>query len=318
MTDAILTITLNPALDLSTGTQKLEPGPKLRCTPPRFDPGGGGVNVSRVIAELGGESTAWTALGGAFGQMYREMLEAAGIPCTVLEAPGQTRLSLNITEQASEDQYRFVLPGPEYGPDDATRALDSIAAALKDAAFKNRALAVVSGSMPPGLHDDFMARLADVVRDAGSRLVLDSSGGPLKAALAEGVYLVKPNLKEAEDLAGRALPDTAARADFAADLIDKGAAKVVVLSLGGEGAVVVAEGVRLRLHSPEVDVCSAVGAGDSTVGALALALAQGRSVEDAARRGIAAGAAAVSTTATELCRREDAERLVDQVRVEEI
>lgn len=311
MSDDILTITLNPALDLSTVTDRLEAGPKLRCRDPRFDPGGGGVNVSRVIAELGGTSTAWMALGGALGRMYQELLEGDGIRREVMETAGQTRMSVNVTEADSGDQYRFVLPGPEFDATSAAEVLDAIGAAVQGKGY-----AVLSGSMPPGLPDDFLAQLIARIGEAGAKLVVDSSGAPLQAALDAGVYLVKPNLKEAETLAGRRLGDMTARAEYAAELVEQGAARVVLLSLGAEGALVVGEGLRLRVMAPEVEVSSAVGAGDSTVAAMVLALARGESLEDAARLAVAAGAAAVSTPATVLCRREDVERLVDGVRVE--
>ncbi len=313
MAHEILTITLNPALDLSAETARVEPGPKLRCRAPHFDPGGGGVNVSRVIAELGGSSTAWMALGGGLGELYEELLDVEGIACAVLSAPGQTRLSINVTETDSGEQYRFVLPGPEFDATAADAALDSIGSALAGID-----IAVLSGSMPPGLQADFMQRLAHRVREAGARLILDSSGAPLQAALREGVFLVKPNLKEARELAGRDLPDRAAQLAFASDLVEREATRAVVLSLGGEGALVVGEGVRLHLQAPQVEVRSAVGAGDSTVGALALGLARGESLEVAARRAVAAGAAAVHTAATALCRRADVEALIEQVEVERL
>jgi 6-phosphofructokinase 2 len=311
MAERIVTITLNPALDLSTATERIKAGPKLRCRAPRFEPGGGGVNVSRVIAELGGASTAWVALGGSIGRMYEDLLRDEDIACTVMEAPGMTRLSVNVTEENTGEQYRFVLPGPEYDAEDAERALESLGQALEGSAF-----AVVSGSMPPGLKTGFMAGLAGLVRDMGVRLILDTSGQPLKAAVEKGVYLIKPNLREAQELAGRELPDMSARSDFAAELVDQGAVGAVVLSLGADGAIVVGEHTRLRLHAPEVEVNSAVGAGDSTIGALTLSLARGESLEEAARVAVAAGSAAVYTSATALCRHEDVEDLLRKVRVD--
>lgn len=313
MTNNILTITLNPALDLSTATPRLEAGPKLRCAAPYFDPGGGGVNVARVIAELGGKGTAWVAVGGSLGRVYRELLQAGEIRFRFMEAPGMTRLSINVTEDDTGDQYRFVLPGPQYSEQDADRALVSI-----DQALAETNLVVVSGSMPPGLHASFMGRLAGQVRSMGRRLIIDCSGAPLQEALAAGVFMVKPNLREAEALAGRELPDTRARLKFAGELLERRAAEVVVISLGGDGALVAGKDLRLRLWVPPVEVVSAVGAGDSTVAGFALALARGASLEEAARLGIAAGTAAVATTATTLCRREDVQRLLPRIQVEKL
>lgn len=313
MAHNILTVTLNPALDISTATSRLEAGPKLRCAAPQFDSGGGGVNVSRVIAELDGASRAWVAVGGSMGRVYQDLLRVEGIDFLFMESPGMTRLSFNVTEEASGDQYRFVLPGPEYSDEDADRVLDSIGGALEEGG-----LVVVSGSMPPGLQPTFMGRLAGLVQGAGARLILDSSGEPLKAAMEAGVFLVKPNLREAQVLSGRDLPDMEARLNFAEELRARGAAEVVVISLGKDGAIVVAQDTRLHLQPPRVEVKSAVGAGDSTVAGLAWGLARGATLEEAARLGIAAGSAAVVTNATTLCRREDVRRLLDQVQVERL
>ncbi|MFC2967181.1 1-phosphofructokinase family hexose kinase [Acidimangrovimonas pyrenivorans] len=306
----VLTVTLNPALDLSTMVDEVRPGPKLRCAPPLTDPGGGGTNVSRAIRFLGGSSRALVAAGGATGERLLDLLAEAGIGTLALAAPGETRQSLSVTDRGTGEQYRFVLPGPVWGPADVGQALGAIAGAARD-------IVVLSGSQPPGVPEDFPLRLARRLagRSGGRvRLIVDTSGGPLRALAAAGrgpaPWVLRMDGEEAEELAGRPLPSDDEAARFAAGLVDRGVAEVVILARGGDGAVLAAPGLRLHAASAPVKVVSKVGAGDSFVGALTLALARDEGLEMALRKGNAAASAAVMTEATRLCRREDAEALL--------
>ena len=303
----ILTVTLNPALDLATSVDEVRPGPKLRCAPPMTDPGGGGTNVSRAIRQLGGASRALVAAGGATGERLLSLLAEAGIGTVALRAPGETRQSLAVIDRHSGGQYRFVLPGPVWGPADVGQALAAIAATAREGG-----LVVFSGSQPPGVPDDFPQQLARRLHGR-ARLIVDTSGGPLRV-LAEGrgpaPWLLRMDGEEAEELAGRPLPDAGDSALFAAGLVARGVAEVVIVARGGDGAVLAAPGLRLHAASAPVEVVSKVGAGDSFVGALTLSLARGEGCELALRKGNAAASAAVMTEATRLCRSEDADRLL--------
>ena len=123
----VLTITLNPALDLTTSVGRLEPRQKLRCEPPRYDPGGGGINVSRAIRKLGGDSLAFVALGGATGAQLRALLDEEGVAYTIYDSRGETRISFTVVDRSSDRPYRFVLPGPEQSGEE-----DRLLAALAD------------------------------------------------------------------------------------------------------------------------------------------------------------------------------------------
>lgn len=310
----ILTITLNPALDLSTSAEAVRPGPKLRCAPPVREPGGGGVNVARAIRELGGEALALVALGGPTGAALGALLEAAGVPAQVFPVPDDTRLSLAVTDRATGGQFRFVLPGPVW--------TEAMAAALRGqaaAAAPPGGWAVLSGSQPPGVPEDLPRALAADLAARGVRLLVDTSG-PALAALARGgatgIEVLRLDEAEAEWLAGRPLPDRAASLAFAAELVGRGAARMAVLARGAEGSVLAAEGLALAARPPAVPVVSKVGAGDSFAAAFVLALARGRGPAAALAEGTAAAAAAVTTAATELCRRADVERLLPQVLLE--
>jgi 6-phosphofructokinase 2 len=161
---------------------------------------------------------------------------------------------------------------------------------------------------------DTYTAVAKTARALGARPILDTSGAALREARTAGWYLLKPNLRELQQLAGRALETDPERIEAARGFIDQGWCKGVVLSMGAAGALLVTAEKALHVRSPTVPIESRVGAGDSMVGGLVLALSRGRPLPDAVRFGVAAGAAAVMTPGTELCRRADTERLYEQMR----
>lgn len=299
----IVTLTVNPALDISTTTETVAPEHKMRCGPSRVDPGGGGVNVSRVIERLGGHSTAIYAVGGPTGQAYRQLLEAEGITGKAVAIAGSTRENVTIDETSTGQQFRFVLQGPELTEAEWQRCLDATEAAMQWGGY-----VVVSGSLAPGVPDDLYARVARRARELGVRCIVDASGEALAAALDEGVYLVKPSGRELGELVGAELTTLADKTAAAQQLVAEGKAEVIALTVGGEGAVLVTADSVAHLASPPITVKSTVGAGDSFLAALVLRLAQGHDLAAAFRAGVAAGAATATTEATELCHRDDVER----------
>lgn len=302
----ILTVTLNPAIDISTSTVHVIPGPKLRCTDPEVDPGGGGINVSRAIRILNGDSTAFVALGGANGRWLASLLADAGISIAEFQAPGETRDSFSVTDGMTHAQYRFVLPGMRWKASEIAAALDAIVAATPEGAF-----VVVSGSLPPGFGDDFPARLARKLQARHARVVLDTSGRALIAvATAQtGLDVLRMNHEEAAELAGHPLASRTESADFAQGLVRAGVAGMVVVARGADGNVLATADERLFASAQEVPVKSRVGAGDSFVGAFTLSLARGESPEKALRLGTATASAAVMTPGTRLCTLRDVKRL---------
>lgn len=312
----ILTITLNPAVDLDTSTADVRPGPKLRCSTPRLDPGGGGINVTRAMAELGGESLALVAAGGGMGVVLAKLMAATGLPVRIIEAPGETRQSVAVIEESSGKQFRFIFPGPQWSENDISKAEAEIAEVIPKGG-----LVVLSGSPPPGFADDFPARLVALCADLGARLILDTSGAALRALQAgriAGLDVLRLDHEEAEELAARPLPDARDSADFAQTLVRGGVARVVVLARGAEGSILATDQDRWLSHAAEVPVRSKTGAGDSFVAGFTLALSQGAALPDCLQRGMAAASAAVMTEATRLCERADAERLIGECPVEQI
>lgn len=300
----ILTVTPNAALDLWTTTMHMRAGPKLRSSAPRLDPGGGGINVSRVLQRLGGDTLALYAAGGSTGDEIAAALERDGVPSERVTIAGDSRRSVSIMDEEAEKVFRIVMPGPRLSDEEQTALLERVSALAPDCA-----MVVGSGSLPPGTRESFWAESAERVRNAGSRFVLDSSSNA-KAALETGIWLLRENKDEIVDLVGRNLSWPHEVAEWAIGQIEHGAAEMIVVTQAEQGALLVARDKRVTMSPPHVRVNSAIGAGDSFVAGLCLGLAEGKAPEDALRLGISAAAATLLTPGTELCRKEDVERFV--------
>ena len=300
----IVTLTINPAVDQNSSVEHVVPERKLRCRPPLYEPGGGGINVSRVIEELGGKSLALYTAGGCTGQLLKDLLDRTGLDHRPTPIQGWTRISLSVLEEATGQQFRFNMPGPDLSEEELAQFLRSLPAIEPKPGY-----IVGSGRLPPGVPDDLYARVAQIGSDIGARVIIDTSGGALKTAVERGVFMIKPNTNEMNALAGRKLQDEVEQEAAIMDIVRKGGAEVVVLSLGAAGVLMATKDGCERMRAPTVPIQSKVGAGDSMVAGIVLSLARGRPTRDSVLFGLAAGAAAVMTPGTELCRREDAERL---------
>ncbi len=309
----IVTLTPNPAIDLSTSVDRIVAVRKLRCTAPRRDPGGGGVNVARVIKRFGGSVEAILPVGGFTGQLLRRLIDNEGIPNRVIETTAETREDFSVSERSTTQQYRFVLPGLPLRETEWRACLNALAATSPPPKF-----VVASGSLPPGVPDDFYARAAEIAGTLGAKFLLDTSGAPLVAALEHGVCLIKPNLRELRELTGAELADEKEWTVAARRYIDAGKVEIVALSLGHLGALMVTRDRALRAYPLPITPVSAVGAGDSFLGGFVFGLARGDSLAHAFHLATAAGAAALIHAGTELCRPEDVYRLCDQVKIEPV
>jgi 6-phosphofructokinase 2 len=305
MTRAIVTVTLNPCIDKFFAVKRVVPDRKLAGHDVRQDPGGGGINVARALAKLGGQALALWSSGGLMGQLLAELLDHEGIVHQQVAVADATRENIIVYDESIDDQYRFGMPGPRLGAGELGRWKDRITRLEPAPAYL-----VLSGSLPPGATADWFAEL---VRDApeGARVVVDTKGDALRRAIEAGVYLIKPNMHELEEIVGQELDSDDKVADAARAIVSSQGASVVLISLGRAGALLAtADGIE-HIRAPVVRYRSKVGAGDSTVAGMVHGLAQGLSLVQAARYGVAAGTAAVMTEGTELCRREDVERLYE-------
>jgi 6-phosphofructokinase 2 len=299
---------MNPTVDTSSSVERVAPEQKLRCRQPTDDPGGGGINVTRAIRKLGGESKAFYPAGGWYGEKLKELLSHEGIDHVPIPIRGATRQDLIILDEGARKQYRFQMPGPKL--DDSE--LDSICKVVGDISPSPRYL-VASGSLPPGVPADFYARIGELACKFGARYIVDTSGEALVHAVRGGAYLVKPNLNELRTLAQREIKDESQIEDAVKSIIESGKTEALVISLGAGGAFLATRDMFQHMRAPTVPIQSKVGAGDSMVAGMVFKLAQGESLQNAARYGVAAGAAAVMTPGTQLCRRDDTERLYERM-----
>lgn len=304
----IITLTINPSIDASTSVDRVAPIHKLRCAAPHRDPGGGGINVARIVIRFGADVKALCTAGGATGALLRQLIDREGIPRHVIQVTEETRESFTVFEEASGQEYRFLLPGPQLRAEEWRQCLSALAGLEDDPRF-----VVASGSLSPGTPSDFYAHVARIAKERGAKAVLDTSGPSLASVLEEGVYLIKPNLRELRELVGASLEDECAWVEACRRLTEAGCAEIIALTLGDQGALLVTNGQAWRAAALPIRAASAVGAGDSFLGAMVWALAMGRSVEDAFRYGVAAGSAALLSPGTGLCRRDDVERLYPDV-----
>ncbi|MFV2082096.1 MAG: 1-phosphofructokinase family hexose kinase [bacterium] len=301
---SIITVTVNPAVDKYASVQKIEPDIKLRCTPPRFEPGGGGLNVSRAIMKLGGTSRAVTTAGGEMGRMLLELLEEEGIETSSTAVQGQTRENLTLYEESTGEQFRFGMPGPSISRDEWEMLLVEVESAELAPDF-----IVASGSLPRGAPENFYSRIAEIASRSGSKMILDTSGVGLKISPGAGIYMIKPNRNELEQFAGGKLTTLKEMESTAYGLVRNAKCQILVVSLGPEGALLVSEEGPEWISGPQVETISSIGAGDSMVAGIVMKLAQDHPVREAVKFGVACGAAAVMTPGSELCRKEDAFKL---------
>jgi 6-phosphofructokinase 2 len=301
MEPRLITLTLNPALDLAAEADEVVPTHKIRMHHEHADPGGGGINVARVVHQLGGETLAILAAGGASGRVLEEMLDEAGVKRRSVLISGRTRVSLNVQDCKSGLEYRFVPEGPTLSPVEFQACLAAVGQEPGD-------WLIASGSLPNGVPQDAYAQVARIAARRGQCFALDTSGPALAAALEQGgCELVKPSLGELEHLVGRALQDPAEQDRQAMTLVRRGASRMVAVTLGAEGALVATPDGVIRMPAMDVPMHSSVGAGDAFLAAMTLALARGATPADAMAWGTAAGATAIACAGTARLRRADVE-----------
>lgn len=309
----IVTLTVNPAIDIFVNVERVEPTHKLRCSPPRRDPGGGGINVARAAHRLGSDVTAIYPTGGAIGKLLHKLVEREGIASVVTPSHVETRENFTAYERASGEQFRFVLPGVALHRAEWEAILDKLSSLPAPPRY-----VVASGSVPPGVPENFFAQAVRRAKALGARTAVDTSGLALKAALEEGVTLIKPNLVELTEFVSAPLDSEAERLAACRALASGGGAEIVALTLGDNGALLVTARQAWRAQAPPIEVASTVGAGDSFLGGLVASLAGGAGLAQAFRMAVAAGTAAALTPGNELCREEDVRRLLPEIRIGEI
>jgi 6-phosphofructokinase 2 len=304
----IVTITFSPCIDKSTSVPALIAEKKLKCTPPKLEPGGGGINVARAIKKLGGEATAIFPSGGYTGKFFNHLIEKENVPAVIIETANETRENIIVLDESSNNQYRFGMPGTKLSESEWKQILKA-AETINDAEF-----IIASGSLPPGVPPDIYAQLAKITKTKNAKFIVDTSGDALKQAVDEGVYLLKPNLGELSSLAGKTTLQPEEVKDVARSIIAKGKCEVMVISMGAAGAMLVTKNSSEIITPPAVARKSTVGAGDSMVAGIVFYLSLGHSITEAVQYGVACGTAATMNPGTELCKKEDADKLYSLIR----
>ena len=299
----IVTVTFNPCIDKSTTIPALVSEKKLRCSTPVYEPGGGGINVARAIRKLGGTATAIYPSGGHSGKFFNALLQQEGIQSLVVDISNHTRENLIVMDQSTNQQYRFTMPGPELTEPEWRQCLQLLQ--QED----NVAYIVASGSLPPGVPVNIFAQIAQIAKTKNAKLIVDTSGPALQQAADEGVFLLKPNLGELSQLAGKAELQHEEIAAAACAIINKGNCEAVVVSLGAAGALLVTKDKSRHVAAPHVKRRSTVGAGDCMVAGIVWSLAKGHNLKEAVCYGVAAGTAATMNPGTGLCKPKDVETL---------
>ena len=304
MQKKILTITLNPTVDKSSSVDKISPERKLRCEAPKFEPGGGGINVSRGLTRLGIDSEAFFPSGGMAGRRLENLLKEEKVSILPLNIEGETRENFIVVETSTNQQYRFGMPGDQLSEEDLNRILHY----LRDL-DPFPVYVIISGSLPPGVDPKFVRKIVRAAKEKGARVIADTSGDALVEVVEEGVFLLKPNIGELARLVGVESLDNESADEAAKELIDGGKAEVVVVSMGPLGAYLVSREHNEQIPAPAVKKLSTVGAGDSMVAGMVSVLAQDGNYSDMVRMGVACGTAATMNPGTGLFKKADAEKL---------
>jgi 6-phosphofructokinase 2 len=301
---SIATLTMNPTIDVAYEVSEVRHTHKIRATREYHNPGGGGINVARVYVRLGGNARCYYLAGGATGVALDGLLDLHQLVRAKIPIEGETRIAANVVETSTGKEYRFVPAGPEVAEAEWRACLEALAQVECD-------YLVASGSLPPGVPDDFYARVTALVRPRGVRIVLDSSGPALREGLAAGgIHLVKPSVGELQQLVGRNLTGPDAIAAAASEIVSSGRAEIVAVSMGHEGALLAHAGGTVRLPAIAIEAKSTVGAGDSFVAGMVYGLSDGQDVAQAFRYGVATGTAAVLHPGTDLARPDDIEKML--------
>jgi 6-phosphofructokinase 2 len=304
----ILTITFSPCIDKSFSIPRLIPEKKLRGSIPKTEPGGGGINVARVLARLGANVIAVYPSGGYIGKALDELMSKENIPAISIETQNETRENIIVLETSTNKQFRFTMPASPLSETELEEILKCIEEINKPGFI------VISGSMPAGISPNILSRIAGITGKKEAKFIVDTSGEALKHAVDQGVYLIKPNLSELANLAGKEYLQPDEIGEQAKNIIKTKNCEIIVVSLNAAGALVVTNDKMIPVRPPAVNVKSTVGAGDSMVAGIVFALSRGNNIETAVQYGVACGSAATMNSGTELCHKEDVEMLFDQIR----
>ncbi len=304
-----ITLTMNPVVDKNTSVAGIMPNKKLRCASPAYFAGGGGINVSRALKKLGGESLCIYMAGGPTGTHLQKLISDEGIEQNVIQIEGWTRENLSVTDTNTNLQYRFGVPGPEIKKEEWERVLSLLERRLKQDDFL-----VASGKLPPGAPNDFYVRASKIVDTVGAKLILDTSGDALLPSMQANIFLMKPNLGELSTVLWVKSISAMQLESLAERFLRENTCEILVVSLGAKGALWATPTEMEHIPAPTVQQKSTIGAGDSMVAGMLFSLMHGKSLSDTVKYGVACGTAATLHPGTQLCNKKDADALYDWIK----
>jgi 6-phosphofructokinase 2 len=287
----------------------LVPEKKLRCSTPEIEPGGGGINVARVLARLGARAIALYPSGGCTGKTLNQLMMKEQVSVIPVESENETRENIIVLETSTNKQFRFTMPAPGLKVKELLEILERMEA------IGAIDFIVVSGSLPTSVSPDIFSRIGAIARKKKAKVIVDTSGEALIQAVDQGVYLIKPSLSELASLSGKESLHADKIVYEAREIIEKKNCEIIVVSLNAKGAMLVTKNKNILISPPVVKVQSTVGAGDSMVAGIVFALSKGFDIETAVEYGVACGTAATLNSGTELCHKADTEMLFTQIQL---
>lgn len=303
-----LTITINPSVDKSSSVSGIVPEKKLRCNNPKYEPGGGGINVSRALKRLEIDALALFTSGGRTGKLLETLLLEESLQILPFSVKNETRENFIVFDTLTNQQFRFGFPGQPLSKQEQTTLLDTI-----NGITDFPEISVISGSLPEGTNVEFMKELIQICKNKNSKVVVDTSGKSLTEAVNEGVYLIKPNIGELAVLTGKNELTVHTMEAAAKQLISNGSAEIVVVSMGASGATLFTKNEKIYQPAPLVKVRSTVGAGDSMVAGMVYALLNNSSMNNVLRMGIACGSATTMAEGTGLFKTENVYKILKEL-----
>lgn len=303
----VVTITFSPCVDKTIFVEQLIPDRKLKCGQVQLDPGGGGVNVARVLHRFNIDATAVFPSGSYTGKFLEEMLFTEKVPFLTIATQAQTRENIVIAETSSGKQYRLGMPAVPITP----WQCEELIKLIED--IPSLEFLVVSGSLPDDIDINIMARLSGIAEKKKAKFIVDTKGKPLQQAIQSGVFLVKPNLGELAVVAGRSFIHDNEIEATAREVMALGRCEAMIISMGERGAMLITADHSEMAIAPAVKRKSTVGAGDSMVAGIILGLTKNYTLAEALRLGIACGTAATLNEGSRLCEPQDVYTLLKQI-----
>jgi 1-phosphofructokinase family hexose kinase len=306
----IYTVTLNPSLDTFYFVEDLKYDDVNRVVELKKYAGGKGINVSKVISELRGETFAFSFSGKFIGDELEEILTSQGIKTNFVRIQDETRANIIIRDKNKNTQTELNSPGPNITADELNHLLDSIFA------YKTPDFLVLAGSLPCAVAVDTYAKIIKRAKKENIKVMLDADGDQLKLGIKEKPFMIKPNIYETERLLNRKInrDDDKEIIEIAKSFVNDGI-EIVAISRGPKGVIVAAKNEIINAIPPDVSVQSTIGAGDSFIAGFLLEFAKSSNLVEAVRLGVACGSASAMAGGTALCRKEDVEKLLDKVEI---